>query len=130
MVFQDKTKLTEILAKDPSYVVYDNAQATKAMEPYVKCLVIDTGVQYYPVTFAYAMPKNSPFFEAFEYHINHLKEIGAVKRYHNMYKTQDPVCPDYSGMPLNEGQCFTAFIVLFLGALISFAWFGYFNTGF
>ena len=60
------------------------AQATKALQPYLKCQVIDTGVPYYPVTFAYAMPKNSPFFEAFDYHIKHLKEIGAVKRYHDM----------------------------------------------
>ena len=122
---QNKKELTELLANDPSYAVYDNAQATKALLPYLKCQVIDTGVPYYPVTFAYAMPKNSPFFEAFEYHIKNLKEIGAVKRYHDMEQTSlDPLCPDYSGLPINEGQCFTAFIILIFGASISFIWFG------
>ena len=121
---QNKKEVTELLVSDPSYAVYDNAQATKALQPYLKCQVIDTGVSYYPVTFAYAMPKNSPFFEAFNYHIKHLKEIGAVKRYHDMDRVPDPDCPDYSGQPINQGQCFTAFIILIVGASISITWFG------
>ena len=110
------------MVKDSSFAVYDNAQSTKKYEPYISCDVIDTGVQYFPVTFAYAMPKNSPFFAAFYYHISQLKQIGAIKRYHDAYEGDHQLCPDTSGVPISGGQCFTAFIILLVGACFSLFW--------
>ena len=122
---QNKEELTQTLLKDSSYAVYDNAQASKEYEPYLTCKVIDTGVKYFPVAFAYAMPKNSPFYAAFHYHISKLKEIGAIKKSIDAYEAEAQVCPDYSGKPLSSGQCFTAFIILIIGAVMSALWFGY-----
>ena len=108
--------------QDSSFAVYDNAQSTKKYDPYLSCHVIDTGMQYFPVTFAYAMPKNSPFFAAFYYHISQLKEIGAIKRYHDANEGDSQLCDDSSGMPISGGQCFTAFIILLFGAGFSLSW--------
>ena len=117
--------MTKTLLNDASYAVYDNAQATKKYDPYRLCQVIDTGVPYFPVTFAYAMPKNSPFFAAFYYHLSQLKEIGAIKRYHDANEGEAQECPDYSGKALSGGQCFTAFIILMIGAGMSSFWLWY-----
>ena len=111
-----------MLLKDSSFAVYDNAQATKEYEQYKNCSVIETGVPYFPVTFTYAMPKSSPYFAAFQYHIEQLKEIGVIKRYHYENQGEWQICEEYGGKPITEGQCFTAFTILLAGAIISFLW--------
>ena len=113
-----------MLLKDSSYAVYENAQASKKYAPYLTCKVVDTGVQFFPVAFAYAMPKNSPFYAAFHYHISQLKAIGTVQRAVEAYESESQVCPNYSGMPLSISQCFTAFLFLLIGVGISTLWLG------
>ena len=104
--------------------MYDNAQASKKYEPYLSCAVVDTGVPYFAVAFAYAIQKNSPFYAAFHYHISKLIEIGTIQKSIEANEGEGQVCPDYSGKPLSAGQCFTAFIILIGGAGISALWFG------
>ena len=116
--------MTETLLKDSSFVVYDNAQASKKYAPYITCQVVVTGMKYFPVQLAYAIPKNSPFYGAFHYHISKLKEIGTIKRYVDSYEGLDQVCPDYSGKPLPSSQCFTAFLVMIFGVANSALWLG------
>lgn len=108
--------------KDSSFAVYDNAQATKRYEPYLSCDIVDTGIQNFPVTFAYAMPKNSPFFALFQYHIGQLKEIGVFKRYQDEHGGEYRTCPYNSEMPMSQNRCFTAFIILLDGAGMSLLW--------
>ena len=85
--------------------------------------MIDIPVQYFPVQFAYTIQKDSPYFPAFWYQMSKLKENGAFHITQNRYKAASQVCPDYSGAPINFGQCFTAFLLLIAGIIIAFCWF-------
>ena len=64
---------------------------------------------------AYAMKKDSPFYWAFNYHINQMKESGTFKKIENSYSGEGQVCADVSGKPLDMNQCFTAFFVMGVG---------------
>jgi hypothetical protein len=79
-------------------------------------------VAYFPVSFAYTIQKQSPYFDAFWFHMTRLKENGAFKQIMDSYETQPQVCPDYSGQPLAFGQCFTAFIFLICGIVLGLFW--------
>ena len=47
-----------------------------------------------------------------------LNENGAFEKLIEPYESEPQVCPDYSGQPINLGQCFTAFVLLLIGILI------------
>ena len=51
-----------------------------------------------------------------------LKENGAFHITQQRYEAQPQVCPDYSGQPVNIGQCFTAFILLIAGIVFGLLW--------
>ena len=116
--------LFERLLEDPSFAVYSDANAMKRLDAYKMCDVIDTGVYFFPGTLAFAIPKNSPYFPLFQYHIGQLRETGLIKQYHDENEGEPQVCEEYSGKPITGGQCFTAFTILFVGAGISILWFG------
>ena len=68
------------------------------------------------------MQKESPYFKAFWYQMSKLKENGAFHITQQRYEAQPQVCPDYSGQPVNIGQCFTAFILLIAGIVFGLLW--------
>ena len=109
--------------EDPSFAVYSDAKAMKSLDAYKNCSVIDTGVYFFPGTITFAMPKNSPYFALFQYHLGQLREIGLLKQYHDEYEDEPQLCEEYSGKPITGGQCFTAFTILVVGAGISILWF-------
>ena len=100
---------------ETGFALFDNYYATIPYDVYLECKIIDIPVQYYPVQFAYGIQKNSPYFPAFWYQMSKLKENGAFHIIQKRYKAPDQVCPDYSGAPINFGQCFTAFLLLIGG---------------
>ena len=61
------------------------------------------------------MQKNSPFYWAFHYHINKMKESGSFDQIVSSYDGDSQVCEDTSGLPLDMNQCFTAFVILLIG---------------
>ena len=61
------------------------------------------------------MQKNSPFYWAFHYHINKMKESGTFHKIANSYAGESKACADTSGDPLDMNQCFTAFVILLIG---------------
>ena len=61
------------------------------------------------------MQKDSPFYWAFHYYINQMKEGGSFKRIENSYSGEGQVCHDVSGEPVDINQCFTAFIIIAVG---------------
>ena len=61
------------------------------------------------------MQKDSPFYWAFDYNINKMKESGTLNQIINSYAGDSQVCADTSGLPLDLNQCFTAFVVLLIG---------------
>ena len=112
------------MLQEHSTAVFDAAQSTKNLDTYKTCQVVDTGVNYFPLHYAYAMPKNSPFFSAFSFQIKKLKETAVIRRIFEPFKNQAQVCPDYSGRPLAMHQCITAFGFLLLGVCVSVLWLG------
>ena len=70
------------------------------------------------------MQKDSPFYWAFHYHINKIKESGSLKQIVNKYSSEKQVCPDPSGEPLDLKQCFTAFIIMAIGGGVAVVSFG------
>ena len=67
---------------------------------------------------------NSPFYDALDYNIKSLQEIGVIQRNDKTYKPHDQVCPDLSGKPLAMNQCISAFLILIGGFLICVLVFG------
>lgn len=61
------------------------------------------------------MQKNSPFYWAFYYYINKMKESGTFQKIANSYAGDPQRCADTSGEALDMNQCFTAFVVLLIG---------------
>ena len=53
-----------------------------------------------------------------------MKERGTTKQILEKYAADKQVCPDYSGEPIGFGQCFTAFLLLIAGAIVSLSCFG------
>ena len=91
-------------------------------EAYVNCQIRETGPAITASQLAWAIPKHSPFREAFRYHINKLKEVGIVKKFAETYDVDGgQMCPDYSGTPLNITQCITAFAILIVGICLCMA---------
>ena len=114
--------LVSKMKDDHFSVVYTDSYLIENNESYLACDVVDTGPNIRTMQLAWAIPKNSQFYEVFSYHIAKLKEIGAVQRYATSYKQSHKICPDYSGKPLPVGQCFTAFIVLVFGICSGIIW--------
>ena len=110
------------LLKDSLSVLYADGGWVKYTQPYLDCRIVDTGLPVYSSQLAWTMQKQSPFYGSFNYHLNKLKEIGAVQRYAKKYEMEDQVCPDYSGKPLALKQCFTAFVILITGIIGCLIW--------
>ncbi|XP_059081679.1 glutamate receptor ionotropic, kainate glr-3-like isoform X2 [Tigriopus californicus] len=117
---QSKIGLSMKIIEESGYALFDNFFTTISYEPYEECQIIAVPVAYFPVQFAYAFQKKSPYFDAFWYQLNKMKERGATKQILEKYEAGKQVCPDYSGKPLGFGQCFTAFIALMGGMLLGF----------
>ena len=64
------------------------------------------------------MQKNSPFYWAFHHTIRQMKEGGTFQKIINSFSGESQVCPDTSGKSLSINKCFTAFIVLLVGAAL------------
>ena len=98
-MFKDKAEIN-YKTVETGFALFDNYYATTPYDVYAKCQIIDVPVQYFPVQFAYAMQKQSPYFKAFWYQMSKLKENGAFHITEKRYESQPQVCPDYSGNPL------------------------------
>ena len=114
-------KEVEALLKESRLVVY-GGQPIKEYKEYLSCKIVDTGISLYREQLAFAMQKNSPYFEAFSFHINRMKESGYVQRHLEKYEHPPQVCPDYSGNPISLKQCFTTFFVIITGVIVSSVW--------
>ena len=101
---------------DSSFAFYDS-NLVKEYEPYLTCKIVDTGIYYNWPPYSFAMPKNSPFFEAFNYQLRLLKENGVIKRYQDARKRRRN-CPELD-KAISGRQCFSAFVLLAVGAGIS-----------
>ena len=114
--------LATVLLDDPYSVGYAESSFSQT-EAYVNCEIVTTGISSSTAQLSWAIQQQSPFQEAFDYHIRKLKEVGAVQRYSKIHESGDQVCPDYSGMPIDFKQCITAFYVLLSGAIGCTLWF-------
>lgn len=108
--------MIDLILEDPSFVLLDEYYALLFYDKYAKCEVLTVPKDYFRGTYAYAIQENSPFKDLFRYHIEILKERGALDQISDRYAPEPQVCPDLSGKSLGFGQCFTAFVAL-LGGL-------------
>ena len=118
---QERAKINELLLKSSqAYALFDNYYVTKVDNAFLNCDIINIPVPYNPVLLAYAIKKQSPYFNVFWYHMMKLQENGDFDITVQRYETQNQICPDYSGEPIKFGQCFTAFLVLMGGLICGF----------
>ena len=117
------TDLAKVVNNEPYTVAYSEDGA-RYDEAYSSCKIIDTGVTVSSSKLAWAVEKNSPFYDALNYNIKSLQEIGVIQRNDKTYKPHDQVCPDLSGKPLAMNQCISAFLILIGGFLICALVFG------
>ena len=67
-------------------------------------------------SWAFTLPKHSPYLELVNYSIDQLKESGALERILKKWKPLPPICEDKTGKPLGFRNCFTSFLVMIAGA--------------
>ena len=118
-------ELIKMILQNPNAAAFTE-MSLKYDESFISCQILNTGniIKYFPSKYAFPIKKNSPFYQAFVYHITKMKETGRLQRLFKLYEVHDQVCPDLSGMPLSSKQCFTAFGILALGLGLSILWLG------
>ena len=77
--FQSKQGMIDMLKSTDGFAMFDNFFPIKYYRDYIDCQILDIPRAYFPAQFAYTIQKDSPFLEAFTYHMNVLKERGAMK---------------------------------------------------
>ena len=121
--FIDKMPMLEdikdSIIDDPYTVTY--ADSTLRMtEEYISCKFIDIKPPIRKTQLAFALQKDSALYQAFNYHINSLKEVGLMQKYIKSHRMEAQVCDDYSGGPVTIQQCYTAFQILAAGMFMAF----------
>ena len=123
--FYDDLPLADDLLKrlknEPYSVVYSDSTA-KMRDPYLNCEIVDVGPPVRRSQLAFAVQKNSPFYEKFRDQITKFKETGLVGRYVQRYSMERQACKSYDGSAISMHQCFVMFQILFLGAIVSLLW--------
>lgn len=66
---------------------------------------------------SFGFPKNSPYIKIFDYHIQRLRETGAMKKLFPKFPAQE--CPDLSGKPIGFESITSGFLILAIGIGIS-----------
>ena len=64
---------------------------------------------------SFAFPKNSPYAELFDFHLEKFKEKGLITRILDKYPTIHPKCPDLGGTTLGFKSVITTFVPLAFG---------------
>ena len=120
-LFSSKGEISKKLISDSSFAFYDS-HLVKEYAPYQTCKIVDTGVYYQWPLLSFTMPKNSPYFAAFHHQLRLLKESGVIKRYQDAEK-RSKNCPDMN-KAISGRQCFSAFVLLAIGTVLSLSCFG------
>ena len=68
---------------------------------------------------AWAFPKKSPYLHIFNFYIQKFKGNGIWKSIEERHNKPSQVCPDLSGKPIAFESCFTAFLALLVGMILS-----------
>ncbi|XP_059082976.1 glutamate receptor ionotropic, kainate glr-3-like [Tigriopus californicus] len=114
-----KVEMLDLVLKDPSYALLDEYYSLLFYERHSKCEVLTIPKDYFRGDYAFPIQDNSPFKDLFKYHIEILKERGALNQISDRYAPEAQVCPDLSGKSLGFGQCFTAFVALLAGLAVA-----------
>ena len=86
-------------------------------------MIVATPGKYFTRPYAWPFPKFSPFLDIFNFYISELIEKGQWNAIVNKYQGNPQVCPDLSGKPIDFSNCFTAFLILISGAILSILFF-------
>eukprot|EP00095_Tigriopus_kingsejongensis_P012527 maker-scaffold455_size166772-snap-gene-0.36 protein:Tk12527 transcript:maker-scaffold455_size166772-snap-gene-0.36-mRNA-1 annotation:"hypothetical protein L798_01404" len=118
--------LTDLVASDPDYVLYDNFYSSRTFDAYRRCKIIAVPKVYEKKVFAYAFQRDSPFLPLFNFNLKRMLERGSMNQVVEKYlSVAGQQCEDLSGAPLGFENCFTAFLVFltgcFLGAVVGMA---------
>ena len=68
---------------------------------------------------AFPFQKHSPYLEIFNFHLNLMHENGVLHKIKANYEPAPQKCSDNSGKPLTLNSCFSAFVVMIAGMVIS-----------
>ncbi|TRY71158.1 hypothetical protein TCAL_09674 [Tigriopus californicus] len=116
----NRDELTDLVANDPDYVLYDNFYSSRTYGAYRRCQIIDVPQIYDQKVFAYGFQKNSPFLPIFNFHLKRMLERGSMNQVVEKYlSVAGQQCQDLSGAPLGFENCFTAFLLFLIGCLVS-----------
>lgn len=104
---------------ETDFAAYDNFFAFRTYESYSACEIIDIPKRYDFKPYAYGFQKYSPYLGPFNYYLRQMREKGTTKKILDEHEPQPQVCPDFSGKPLGLESCFTAFLILISGLIVS-----------
>ncbi len=89
---------------------------SRAKEAFVNCQVLAIPAKYDFTPLAFALQKDSPYLEAFNYNMKQLIQAGILDQIHKKFASPPQYCPDFSGQALGFNSCITAFLTMIAGA--------------
>ena len=92
----------------------------RSQDIYTECQIIDLQEKSLFRTYAFALPKDSPFTEIFNHYISKMHAKGFLSKIKTKYEIKPQRCPDFNGLPLTYANCGTAFIFLAFGFIFGF----------
>ena len=104
--------------------LYIYVLSIRTSKEYQDCLIVATEGKYFKQPYGWPFPKFSPFLDIFNFYINEFIQTGSWDAITNKYEPKPQICPDKSGKPIEFSNCFTAFLILIVGAALALLLFG------
>ena len=124
-LMKTQKELNNALVNDGNLVYFGSEMNTAVTFDAVPCNVSTASDEYFTVSIAWALQKNSPLRSLLNYHLTKLKENGEIERLITKYTHTDIVCEKSSATPIAFQSIFTSFVLLGLGIITSIL----FSTG-
>ena len=110
-----EARATSIPIENPSIALYRDFISMASFQIYKDCEVLAIPAKYRYTPCGFALQKNSPYLDLFNYYLTEMRDKGMSQKIISKYEPGTQVCPDSSGLPLGFDNCFTAFLALLGG---------------
>ena len=116
--FAAELRADAIPLENPTIALYRDFISMTSFQSYTNCEVLATPEKYRFTPCGFAMQKNSPYLDLFNYYLIEMRDKGMSNKILSKYEPRAQACPDSSGLPIGFNNCFTAFLFL-IGGMIT-----------
>ena len=110
-----EARATSIPIENPSIALYRDFISMASFQIYKDCEVLAIPAKYRYTPCGFALQKNSPYLQLFDYYLIEMRDKGMFQKILSKYEPGAQQCPDLNGLPIEFNMCFTAFLALLGG---------------